>query len=58
MDQSTEIKEFTEKFQTLSIENQNYIIAIQQALIFAQSSEEKQKRECNFSNEGKREQQK
>lgn len=46
MENVVEIKDFIDKFQKLSIENQKYIIAIQQALIFAQSGEEKRKREC------------
>lgn len=45
MENVVEIKDFIEKFQKLSAENQKYIAAIQQALIFAQSSEEKRRME-------------
>ena len=41
MDKTTVSNEFVDKFKQLNMENQRYIIAIQQALIFAQSSEER-----------------
>lgn len=41
MDNATVSDEFVKKFGQLNLENQRYIIAIQQALIFAQSSEER-----------------
>lgn len=39
MDKVDETKEFDIKFNELNLDNQRYIIAIQQALIFAQSTE-------------------
>lgn len=39
MDKVIETQEFSNKFNELDVDNQRYIIAIQQALIFAQSSE-------------------
>lgn len=39
MEKVDEIKNFDIKFNELSADNQKYIIAIQQALIFAQSNE-------------------
>lgn len=39
-------KEFAEKFNQLSEQNQTYIIAIQQALMFAQINEKGAKEKC------------
>lgn len=39
-------KEFADKFSQLSAQNQRYIIAIQQALMFAQTNEKAAKEKC------------
>ncbi len=45
MEKNTKTKEFDVKFSELNENNQNYILAIQQALMFAQTTESSQKEE-------------
>ena len=40
MDESMAIKDFSEKFGKLTEQNQKYVMAIQQALLYAQNAEE------------------
>lgn len=47
MNKIIENKEFDKKFNELNTDNKMYIIAIQQALIFAQSSEKVEKENRN-----------
>lgn len=44
MKQTEKEKEYELKFRQLNVDNQNYIIGIQQALIFAQLSEKAEKK--------------
>ena len=43
MDNTVTVNDFNAKFSRLSEQNQNYIIAIQQALLYAQDSESAEK---------------
>ena len=48
MNEEREIKECTAKFKKLTEPNQRYVVAIQQALIFAQDVEKKtKKKQCD-----------
>lgn len=48
MEEEKRKKDFYTKFKQLSPDNQRYIIAIQQALMFAQISTEKAKKEKQY----------
>lgn len=39
MDESTVVRDFSTKFEQLTEQNQKYVMAIQQALLYAQSAE-------------------
>lgn len=44
MDESMAVKDFSSKFGQLTEQNQKYILAIQQALLYAQDAEEEQEK--------------
>ena len=45
MDESTVVRDFSTKFEQLTEQNQKYIVAIQQALLYAQDAEKGEKTE-------------
>lgn len=45
MENTMAVKDFTLKFKKLNAQNQKYILAIEQAMLYAQDSGEEQKRE-------------
>ncbi|MCM1187014.1 MAG: hypothetical protein NC251_06265 [Lachnoclostridium sp.] len=47
MDNAMAVKDFTSKFKKLNKQNQKYILAIEQAMLFAQDSGDEKEREEN-----------